>query len=140
MTIRAEIVEQLKAEAPSLREVAGAANWVAVEKTRRVHGGCYVFRSQTRAERNALDHLVRQRVEEQITLVVTVRNVADARGGEASDEAETLCAEIRAALLGWTPASAAAPLEYAGGALLSFADGFLHWAETYRTERYISSQ
>lgn len=139
MSLRTEIVAQLKAEATSLREVAGASSWAAVESSRRVSGGCYVFRSAARAERNSLDSLVRQRVDEQITLVVTVRNVADARGGDAADDAEALCNEIRAALLGWTPASAMAPLEYVGGSLLSFADGFLHWAETYRTEHYISS-
>lgn len=139
MSLRTEIVERLTAEASSLREVAGASGWAAVEGSRRVSGGCYVFRSAAKAGPNHRDNQVLQRIEEQITLVVTVRNVADARGGDAADDADTLCDEIRSVLLGWTPASAAAPLEYVGGSLLSFADGFLHWAETYRTERYISS-
>jgi hypothetical protein len=78
-----------------------------------------------------------QRLAVSFAVLIVVRNVKDARGADAADASYTLQAALKTALLGWCPDASADPLEYSGGALVSFANGFFIWKDTFITHQFI---
>lgn len=141
MTTRQLIEDRIKATTQPLvdrglakfREVAGAANLEAISDGRLTAPGCYIYRTNAQAVPSAYDDQVSQLVTDRFGVVVVVRNVRDSRQGDSSDDAEQYCEALREILLGWQPDPYSAPIEYAGGTLVSLLNGFLIWQESYQT-------
>jgi hypothetical protein len=70
-------------------------------------------------------------------VLIVVRNVKDTRGSDAADASYGLQASLKTALLGWCPDAGADPMEYSSGALVSFANGFFIWKDTFITHQFI---
>jgi len=117
--------------------VAGAADLNSILTGRVSAPGCYIFTERDSAGANALVGGVSQRVVEMMAIVTVVRNVRDARGTDADDENKALRVLVSTALLNWEPTPDHEPLEYAGGQLVSFANGFLFYKSTYSTAAHI---
>ena len=139
INIRPLIEQRLREQIPAFREVAGAADLSNILQGRINDSSCYVFEERRMAAENAMANIIRQRISQQFACVVVVRNVRDARGGDAQDVSAELQQSIQTALLGWEPGSTIEPLEYAGGSLVSFANGFFIWKESYKTAQTIRS-
>lgn len=141
MALRAEVETRIKAQLPDLREVAGAASLPSLLEGRLAAPSIYVIAEKRAASANPYGALaVSQRIEQTLLCVVVNKNVRDARGGDAADEADTLCAGLRTALVGWQPASAIEPIDYLGGQLLAFPNQYHIWAERFRTAFYLRSE
>lgn len=136
MTIRQAVEDRLREQLTALREVAGAASLDAVLSGRVSAPAAYVFREAQQASPNEGANYISQRIGVRLGVVLVVRNVADPRQGDSSDEAEALAEQVRDALLGWAPADEAEPLEYAGGRLVSMQNGFYFWMDSYTTATY----
>jgi hypothetical protein len=137
INIRPLLEARLRAFVPELTEVAGAAGLASIAKARLSDGGCYLFQERIAASPNGMINATMQRLTETIAVLIVVRNVQDARGGDAADAVFALRALINAALLDWQPDPGADPLEYGGGTLVTFADGFLIWKDSYMTNQYL---
>lgn len=140
MPIRAEVETRIQQQMPTLREVAGAASLPELLAGRLNAPSVYVIAEKRAAKENPYGtSAVSQRIEQTLLCVVINRNVRDARGGDAADEADDLCATLRTTLVGWQPASAIEPIDYLGGQLLAFPNQFHIWAERFRTAFYLRS-
>ncbi|MDI1231335.1 MAG: hypothetical protein PSU93_09320 [Methylobacter sp.] len=138
-TLRKLIEQRIAAQTTLFKEVAGAASINNIMTGRLSDAGCYVFQEARKASESKLVGLTRQRVSLSFAFIIAVRNVKDARGGDAADACALLQAAVQAALLGWEPDSATEPFEYAGGNLISFTNGFFIWKDSYRTAQLIQS-
>lgn len=77
---------------------------------------------------------VRQKVTDQIGIVIGVRNVRDLRGEAAHDGGlSTIRGQLLAAMIGWVPAAGYNQFEYAGGALLKMKGGTVFWLFRFQT-------
>lgn len=139
INIRPLIEQRLRAEIPAFKEVAGAAGLSNILQGRIADPGCYIFQERKTAETSALVGATMQRVTVLIAVVTVVRNVRDGRGADAADTSQEFQADIQTALLGWQPHESADPMEFVGGALVSFSNGFLIWKDTYKTYQFIRS-
>jgi hypothetical protein len=137
--IEQRIIEQVT----GFEEVRGAASIAQMIDARGVlfvDRGCYVF--QDRIATGATDSPTASSlgVWPQFAVVVTVRNVRDATGIDAADVAFDLLNGVRVALQGWTPVfGETSAMQYTGGQLISFENGFLTWRDTYRVNQYIQT-
>lgn len=136
-TIRALIEARIKAQVTDFKEVRGAADLSNVLQNRVAAPACYVFQESDQPSKNNLVNAVSQRVVDQLAVVIVVRNVRDPRGSDAADVSEALRDWVRAALVGWIPASTHEQIEYAGSRLISFADGFFITKDSYRTAHFV---
>lgn len=94
----------------------------------------YVFLAAEEADENhRATGPVLQGVNVDIAITIITSNFSDGRGAAASGDIEMLKAEVRRRLLGFTPASAEAPLELEGGEVTSFAAGVVWWEERFST-------
>jgi hypothetical protein len=137
MNLRPLIEARIRAEVPELKEVAGAADMANVMAGRLTDSGCYIFQERVTATDSQLVGATMQRLAVSFAVLIVVRNVKDARGADAADASYTLQAALKTALLGWCPDASADPLEYSGGALVSFANGFFIWKDTFITHQFI---
>ena len=137
--LRPLLESRIKAQIPAFKEVAGAADMANVMAGRLTDSGCYIFQERVTATDSQLLGATMQRLAVAFAVLIVVRNVKDARGADAADASYTLQASLKAALLGWCPDAGADPLEYSGGALVSFANGFFIWKDTFITHQFIRS-
>lgn len=136
----AEIAVRLKAQSASLKLVGGAVDFAALQKAPpAIVPAAWVVPLSERPQANVVTVGVAQRVEAGIGIVVAVRHLGDARGGGAVDVLESLRAEIRGALLGWSPAAGIDRLVSTGGDLLGFEDGLAWWMESFATQFTITA-
>ncbi len=135
--LRPLIESRIRTQIPAFKEVAGAADMANVMAGRLTDSGCYIFQERVTAAESQLANAIMQRLTVTFAVLVVVRNVKDARGGDAADASYTLQAALKTALLGWCPEAGADPLEYGGGALVSFANGFFIWKDTFITHQFI---
>jgi hypothetical protein len=119
------------------KEVAGAADLANILQGRMSDPGCYVFEERETAGENSLATAVVQRVMQQFSVIIVVRNVKDSKGADAADTSYSLQASVITALVGWTPSANAEPLEYVSGSLVSFENGFLIYKNTFKTAQYL---
>lgn len=135
MTERQEIEQRIrdqdKANNQVFRQVAGAADFSAIQRAHIDTPAVFVIRLNRDAGNNTAINAVVQSVEPTFGVVLVVRNARDARGADSSDELEGYCAQIEGWLLGWKPAGSKRGLEYGGGDLLAFNDDRLFWQEIY---------
>jgi len=135
--LRPLLESRIKAQIPAFKEVAGAADMANIMAGRLTDLGCYIFQERVTAAESQLANAIMQRLTVTFAVLIVVRNVKDARGADAADASYTLQAALKTALLGWTPDAGAEPLEYGGGALVSFANGFFIWKDTFITHQFI---
>jgi len=144
-TLRQQIEARIAASASAFtaagllppREVAGAAGIANILNGRISAPGCYIYRARLRPGPNVYDDAVMQRVEMQFGIVSVVRNVADARQGDASDLAEAYSDVIQGMLLNWSPDEYTGQFEYAGGQVVRLQNDYLYWQDLYRTASII---
>jgi hypothetical protein len=144
-TLRQQIETRIAASAADFtaaglrpfREVAGAAGIANILNGRVSAPGCYIYRARLRPGPNVYDDAVMQRVEAQFGIVSVVRNVADARQGDASDLAEAYSDVIQARLLNWSPDEYTEQFEFAGGQVVRLQNEYLYWQDLYRTASII---
>lgn len=137
--LRPLIEARISTQIPAFKEVAGAADMANIMAGRLTDSGCYIFQERVTATDSQLVGATMQRLTVAFAVLIVVRNVKDARGGDAADASYTLQAALKTALLGWAPDASAEPLEYSGGALVSFASGFFIWKDTFTTHQFIRS-
>ena len=135
--LRPLIEARIKSKIPEFKEVAGAADMTNIMSGRLTDMGCYIFQERITATESGLVGATMQRLAVSFAVLIVVRNVKDARGADAADASYTLQTNLKTALLGWSPDSNADPLEYSGGALVSFANGFFIWKDTFNTHQFI---
>lgn len=81
-----------------------------------------------------------QRLRTVVSVWIVGRRRQDTLTGYgAADEWQDLVAELRAALVAWSPGGTATPLDYAGGALEKHPAGFFAWREDFATEDFAVS-
>jgi len=137
--LRPLIEARIKAQVTAFKEVEGASDLQNITANRLGDPGCYVFEESVSVSQSTLISKTMQQVTLIFAVVIVLKNVKDARGSDAADVSHGLQNSIRTALLGWQPHTAADPLEYSGGALVSFANGFFIWRDSYKTIQYIRS-
>lgn len=131
-----EIIAQLKTVS-TLALVEGAAGFAAAADPQtgakpKAVPAAFVLRLADSGQPTLTFMRVEQRVAATFGIVYCVRNVADAKGGAAAGDLESVRAAGRAALLGWHPPGAD-PFEFDAGALLAFRDGYMWWQDSYRS-------
>ncbi len=72
-------------------------------------------------------------------IVIRAVNRRDRRGEAAAEDVEALRERVRAAVYGWEPDGASAPLLLRRGALLDAAQGEVWWQDEYETEVLITA-
>ncbi|MEC4750048.1 hypothetical protein [Methylomicrobium sp. Wu6] len=137
-TLRALVESRIKDEVADFREVGGAAGLGNILAGRIAASGCYVYQEGSDAAANKMVNIVSQRETVQLAVVITVKNVQDARGGDADDVSQSLRDSVRAALLGWEP-EGYEMIEKVGHKLISFANGYLITKDVYRTAHQLRS-
>lgn len=137
INIRPLIEARIKAQIPDFKEVAGASDMASLFAGRIADNGCYIIQDSERASPNTRINAVSQENTEHYAVLIVVRNVRDSRGSDAADVCHTLRAQVLTCLLGWEPDSTITPFEKVDGRLISFADGFYIWKETYKTSQLI---
>jgi hypothetical protein len=135
--LRPLIEARVREEIPNFKEVAGAADLANVMAGRLSDAGCYIFQERVTATESDLIGATMQRLAVSFAILIAVRNVKDARGGDAADASYLLQDLLKTALLGWSPDASADPLEYGGGALVSFTNGFFVWKDSFITHQFI---
>ncbi len=135
--LRPLIESRIRAQIPDFKEVAGAADMANIMAGRLSDAGCYVFQERVVAAESNLIGATMQKLTVSFAVLIVVRNVKDARGSDAADASYGLQTSLKTALLGWCPDAGADPLEYGGGALVSFANGFFIWKDTFITHQFI---
>lgn len=133
-----EIIARLKDLAsPPFALVAGSADLAALGSARPpALPAAYVFVSEEAAGENERVNAVLQRMEIDVSVVVVAGNVSDVHGGAAAADSEALKRAVRAALVGWQPASAEDVVTNVGGKLVRAAGGTVWWELTFATATY----
>jgi hypothetical protein len=129
----AGIIARLKAEASTLRQVAGAAEATAAQKasTASLPGAFVYLERESAPPKVAASGVHLQRVTARIAVLLAVRNYRDARGGDAMQDLRAHIADVRAALIGWKPDDAITSVDFRDGRLISFDDAVVWWQESF---------
>lgn len=134
------IAERLSDECPAIRLTGGAAEFERAVEALTAWPAAFVLPARDVADDNPfMDQMVQQNVAVEFVVVLAVRNLADDEGAAATESLEPVREAVRAALLGWQPTAEHHGCEYRSGELQAFDNGFLWWAETYRTAYLIRS-
>lgn len=79
-----------------------------------------------------------QRITRMYGVLLCVRNVSDAPGGEACIDLVALRRAVFAQLIGWMPFDGAEPLQFSMGRVLKFETGLLWWQDDFATTFFTS--
>lgn len=134
----AETIAHLKATTgeTGLKLIEGAAEFqkiVEQQKNPRATPAAYVIPVRETAQPSATYGRVRQQRKGGVTIVLVVKNVADARGEAAHGDMVDLRNLVDAQLLGWSPSEQHDPYQFGGGGLAAFKDGHMWWQDIYDT-------
>ncbi|WP_461369013.1 phage tail terminator protein, partial [Candidatus Darwinibacter acetoxidans] len=127
------------AECPSLKTVTGIAAMAQLKPgtDRNDTPAAYVHLVSDRGGQNKLVNGVDQRLERQFGVLLSLSVTDQSRGQAPVQDLEALLAELRAGLVGWQPAGAAAPVLIDSGALRLVAAGVLWWLEVFSTAAHL---
>ncbi len=140
MIRRAAIVARLKAEAPSLRLVEGLAQLAALKENppSNMQPAAFVVPVSETAEDNRLANGIAQRNRVTFGVVLCLTKLTEVRGAVAGDALDAVRAEVRAALVGWTPEGASGPALFVGGETIELDRfGALWWMDRFRATESI---
>lgn len=115
------IISALRSRCPSFSgRVAGAAQYKQLPETSALAVPCaYVIPLDDNPGESIGYNTVRQPLTDSFAVVVALDNRADERGQAAIHTADSVRAELWAALLGWSPSDRYDGVTYEGGALLA---------------------
>lgn len=133
--IEAAIRARIKSAAPTFKSVRDGIALAALSQTTTLSFPlAFVL---TVGELGAADYgmvgSTGQRRIQRVAVVLAVRNVRDATGGEIKADIEALRSQVDTALFGWQPSPEHEPLVFRHGALLEFKDATLWWQDEYET-------
>ncbi len=141
MTVVQDVIDRLKAEVTALHgRVEGAAELAAL-----LHRGqgpqrmpaAFVLPLGEDADPNGHANIHSQRITEAVGVIVVERHAGDATGGEVLDRIAPLLTAVRAALAGWTPASAETVVDYVRSRLVGLKAGAVFIQQSYATAYYL---
>lgn len=129
------VVARLRANATTLKLVEPAAEYAALKAPPPAarQPAAYVIPQRDTAGRNNVIGAVRQRVGASFGVIIMLGNLRDARGGQAVADIDAVKADVRAALLGWTPQTGWEPVLMGAGSLIDIDQGVLVWMESFST-------
>lgn len=139
INIRPLIEAQLVAQTTGFNEISGASDLQSILVNRFADPGCYVFQERISVNKNTSTSKVIQQIDAIYAAVIVIRNVKDSRGTDAADAGFVLQTDVMTALLNWKPHTEYTPLEYSGGSLVYFSNGFYVWKDSYKTSTQIQS-
>jgi len=118
-------------------QVDGAAELAAAQADQQ-RDGAFVFYTADAAEANQLAGALRQRRTITVGVALAVGN-RSRRGAAGVTELERHRAAVFAALLGWAPPHAVAPVTYRAGRMLSFSKSTLWWLDEFQVSEFLSA-
>ncbi|ORE87818.1 hypothetical protein [Aurantimonas sp. 22II-16-19i] len=83
---------------------------------------------------------VLQRSEIDFGVVIIVDNISDTTGAAAGQDLEVLKTAVRAALIGWQPASAEDIITHVSGELTGSREGTVWWEEVFAAATYLEDE
>lgn len=133
------VIERLRAQVPTLQSVEGTAQYAAITNLREFRpDSAFVLLARERGDGEPPKAGGRQRAQVTFGVVLAVRNYRDQVGGEALDEVSPLIAQVRAALMGWTPlVDGGRPCQWLQGDVLDYDDSTLLWSDVFQTQHFI---
>mgnify|MGYP001254123197 CR=1 FL=1 len=137
INLRPLIEQRILDQTTAFKEVAGATGLQNLKENRLNYPAAYVMHERLAPNSNQSLSDTLQPVNETVSVVIVVRNVADARGTDAADDCFALRTDLQAALLNWKPHPSYSKLRYAGGNLISFANGLYLWKDSFITQTII---
>jgi hypothetical protein len=81
--------------------------------------------------------IVRQRLLYSVGVVIMVANLRDPRGEAAIVDVSAVVAQVRAALVGWSPAPSFDPVEFRRGRLVDLIEGVVVWQDEYEAATHL---
>lgn len=140
----APIVNQILAECPSFKQVAGTISQELLEGvvSQKVLPAAYVVRLDEDAEiaeASEYGNEYHQELTEHFGVVVFLGN-ADKRGQAAADQLDDLRAELFKALCGWCPSECHDPIEYEGGTLQTLTRDRLIYFFEFKTTTTVTKE
>jgi hypothetical protein len=98
----------------------------------------YIIQANDDASRNNLDTALSQRVTVKFSVVIAIRNAADATGADSSKALKAIREEAMIAVLNWTPDGSIYDVtEFVRGGLSRFQNAVLWWEDVYQTAFYV---
>lgn len=137
--LKISVVEQrIAAVVDELQYIGGAAEYAAVMELRSFRTpSAYVVLT---TERGSTD-LPRgtHQVTARFGVIIAARNYSDAPGTKAMNDASTIISAVRAALVGWMPASREfRACAWVQGSVLDYDQNTLLWCDEYETNYFIT--
>lgn len=126
----APIAARLAAQAPLLAQVSSAL----ADPPPASYPAAWVLPLAEQIDEQALSGSARV-CEQRFGVQLMVRHAARAdAGGPAADALEDVREQVLAALVGWQPPGAAAPIRQVAGRLLRYEDGLAVWRDEFITQ------
>lgn len=139
MSLVASFQARLSEAGSLFRQVAGAAEFAALEKIAKASPSVFVMiREEASGENERLNGPVFQRMETDVAVLIRVANLAGTAGGITDIEA--LKAHARGKLVGFVPAGCDEPVTHISGELVKAAGGEVWWEDLYSAPQYIEEQ
>lgn len=126
------VVARIKAEAAGLRLVGGAADYATVRSLRDLNPpAAYVLLADEAGTAAGAARVAPALAR--FGVAIAIRKYRAGAGEQLTGEARTLIGQVRAALIGWQPATpGAGPCQWLAGAVMDYDDSTLLWVETYQ--------
>lgn len=144
MTIVADFIARLQAITPPVFAIVeGAADFSTIETVPTAMPAAYVLvEEEESGDNERATGPVLQRCEADIAVVIVTDNVSDVSGGAVASDIEALKAAVRAALIGFVPASTQGgdPITHVGGRLISARRGTVWHRELFAAAYYLQEQ
>jgi len=133
MITASQLVERLR-DIKELREVEGAAAFVAAYDMIRVFPAAYVVLAEETVPRDPLYvNAPDAHTDTTFAVFIAARNLSDPRGGETMETLEPLIRAVRKLLRGWQPEGACRPLRYVRARHEKFEDQIVWWRMEFTT-------
>jgi len=138
----AEVMARLRAKVPLAKSIGTAATLdAAVEMPPNAQPALYVLTDEHGGPGKYSGPLTVQNVEVNIRIVYLVRSASGEKHGiGARAKADELITQLRAALIGWTPASAFEALTFSSGRDDRYRTGWLAGQEHFKTRYRIHTE
>lgn len=143
------VIARLKAQVPTLRKIAGAADYATVRGLNDFPAPCaYVLLAKEKGEPRPTGHAVPgsqvrtvQRAVVTFGLVTAVRNYRESDlGYQGKDSLEMILRQIRDALIGWAPQVDGTDVcSFIQGSLTQYDAGTLLWTDVYQTKHLLGA-
>lgn len=123
-----------KIPAPGLLKVGGAADFQrAIEGVTALPAAFVVPLAESAGENDFEMNVVQQDVSALFGVVLAVRDISDAVGGQVQDALDALRVLVREALINWQPTPDMDPCTFAGGQVIGMRDQVLFWQDDFVT-------